>query len=150
MATTYASSLLLVLFLYILTEIIQTFVQNPAALPPAVALPYNETGKILPENDYAKIARLLAESILETGRTEEIEFNGLFFPFHGNISYQNHTRYTGVEFMGDRESYTETEYHLDVLDCFGIFNEEGNRLRQLSATEISVIRQLTNQNLNNN
>ena len=51
--------------------------------------------------------------------------------------------------MGDRESYTETEYRLDFLDCFGIFDEEGNRLRQLSAGEISFIRQLTNQNLNN-
>jgi hypothetical protein len=72
------------------------------------------------------IAHRLAETILRTGAIEEVEALGLTFVFSGTLSQENQTVYTGVEFLGVKESYSETKYQIQNLKAEGVYGQDGN------------------------
>lgn len=63
----------------------------------------------------ASLGSAIAWAIANNGDTHEIEVDGVFFDFDVTTQpEETETVYTGVTFMGDRESYLKTTYRATV------------------------------------
>ena len=152
MITTYASNFIVAVLIYIITAILGPIASKYTKdRPPvmSVLMPENAPeSPLLTENDYCIIAEEIASQIKEKGRPEEIFHNGILLSFQGKTSQETTTEYTGVEFLGMKESYLETRFRLDNLQCEGIFNEDGEEIFPSVKPDIRHLLALTNQYLN--
>lgn len=67
----------------------------------------------------------LAEQLRDSGRLEEITVNGLTFLFKGDIDTSSTTVYTGVEHMGEKESYVKWHIRITGFALDGAYGPDG-------------------------
>lgn len=80
------------------------------------------------DQQYRRIADLLAESISGSRSPGEIIFGNRVLNFNIQGRYTQRTRYTGVEFLGSRESYIEETFVPESIELFGVYTLAGNRV----------------------
>ena len=82
------------------------------------------------------LAGLIAESIVRYGSPSEVDAFGMTFSFKGKVSSETRTVTTGIEFMGDRETYVETDYYLSNLTLEYVFLDDGEPRIRLDTERI--------------
>lgn len=84
--------------------------------------------KALTPSEAETAAQLLADTILRTGRVDDVTVGDLTVCLDGKLSSEERTVYTGVEMLGVRESFVRTDYYLERLTAEGVYDREGERL----------------------
>ena len=79
----------------------------------------------LTKEQLRQLSENLREQIIETEQADEVEAAGLTFVFRANISNEGERAYTGVEFLGDRESYMKRNIVVRRLRLEGVFDADG-------------------------
>ena len=82
----------------------------------------------LTKNDYKEISEAVIETILNGSSLDEIEAAGLIFSLDADISEESETAYTGVEFMGDRETYTFNAYTIKDIVLLAVYDNKGQQV----------------------
>lgn len=85
---------------------------------PRLSIPYRQPRKktiTLTEAQYKMLAEEIAERISSNRDVDEILFSNHIWTFEAEVTKHYRTVFTGVEFLGSRESYSETEYILKSL-----------------------------------
>lgn len=72
-----------------------------------------------------EIAAALREQIIRDGRPDEVDALGFTFVFSANVSCECETKYTGVEFLGARETYVKSNLIVRRLRLQGVYDSEG-------------------------
>ena len=91
----------------------------------------------LTAKDREALSQGIATSILRCGSIDELEIAGYTFVFSGDISRTNRTIYTGVEYMGKKESYTVPDYHVNNLNLEGVYTKDGESIKsQIETTSL--------------
>ena len=98
----------------------QSFIRRRPSAPPPVKL--NDT-------QYHQLAGLLAEAIKSDRGTDEILYGNRLYSFTCETEETEKDVFTGVEFLGMAECYTETEITLRNLVLDGVFTLSGNELK---------------------
>lgn len=70
-------------------------------------------------DSYGKIA----DAILND--KDEVEVDGVIYSFSYRTEYEYNRVFTGVQFMGDEESYLEEIRHIKDVDFWGAFDKNG-------------------------
>ena len=71
------------------------------------------------------LAGILAENITgDRNDFDEIEIDGIYYSFDLRDEEEHETRYTGVEFMGARETYVHTTHSVGI-QYIGAYDQEG-------------------------
>lgn len=77
---------------------------------------------------YVEIAQAAIEAILNGERLDEVQVAGIVFLLEAKISKETATAYTGVEFMGARETYSQTSYEVSCIVLLGAYDNEGEKI----------------------
>ena len=83
----------------------------------------------LTKEQLRQLSENLREQIIETEQADEVEAAGLTFVFRANISNEGERAYTGVEFLGDKESYIKRNLVVRRLRLEGVFDADGNDVK---------------------
>lgn len=73
-------------------------------------------------DSYGKVALSLYNN------KDEVEVGGVFYSFNYKVESQYRRVYTGVTFLGDKESYIEEERRITDVEFFGAFDEDGEKV----------------------
>ena len=82
----------------------------------------------LNDNQYRQLAGLIADGIRTRKGTDEILFGNRFYNFKTKKTESSRRVFTGVEFLGDRQSYNETVFNLRSISLVGVFSLSGNKV----------------------
>lgn len=124
MIISYTANLFLAIFICTIVNFIQPVIKKelPAVRTSIYAVLDNTV-------DYDILAETIADEILADQQIDEITIGERTFVFDCNITTESKTVYTGVEFMGDKEQYTETKYTLKSVTFTGAYNQDGDKLQ---------------------
>ena len=76
----------------------------------------------------AALREALTEQLRENGRLDEVTVNGYTFFFKGETDSSSATLYTGVEYMGDRESYVKEHIRVTGFALDGAYGPDGEEI----------------------
>lgn len=74
----------------------------------------------------SRIARFLADAIIDGNETDEIPFRGGILRVEAKMTTDLSVRTTGVEWLGEKERFTETIHHITSLKAGPFYDREGN------------------------
>ena len=78
---------------------------------------------------YQKISEALVDSLITNESIDEVEVDGKFYCFSKPKMRIEYDRvYTGVEMMGDRESFLKRSIHVGAVNCKAVYDSEGERI----------------------
>ena len=78
--------------------------------------------------DYKRLSSLLVDSVIENGAVDEIRYNGFVFVFTCRPEHRSETRTTGVEFLGEKETYLHDNVTLRDFALQGVYDAEGDKV----------------------
>lgn len=124
MITTYTTNLFLAVFICTIVNFIQPVIEKelPAVRTSIHAVLDNSV-------DYDILAETIAGEILAGHQIDEITIGEKTLVFDCKITSDSERVYTGVEFMGDKEQYTETKYTLKSITLTSTYNKNGDELQ---------------------
>lgn len=79
--------------------------------------------------DYQALSKELVHSLILSGDIDEVSVDDLWYVFRPEIKVSSEKVYTGVEFLGDKESYFRTVYKVKPLNLEGVYDVMGNRVK---------------------
>lgn len=79
-------------------------------------------------SDYKRLSSLLVDSVIENGAVDEIRYNGFVFVFTCRPEHRSETRTTGVEFLGEKETYLHDNVTLRDFALQGVYDAEGDKV----------------------
>ena len=78
---------------------------------------------------YKRISEALVDSLIENESIDEVEVDGKFYRFDRPKMRIEYDRiYTGVEMMGDRESFLKRSIHIGKVNCNAVYDSEGEKV----------------------
>ena len=83
----------------------------------------------LTDQQYRQLAAIITEKLSFGEDTDDILFGNRFYVFTCKTDKTDRKVYTGVEFLGMRESYIETEITLKSLVLESVYSLNGNELK---------------------
>lgn len=124
MITSYTANLFLAVFICTIVNFIQPIIEKelPAIRTSIHAILENSV-------NYDILAETIAGEILAGHQIDELTIGERTFVFDCKITSDSERIYTGVEFMGDKEQYTETKYTLKSITFDGAYNQNGDELQ---------------------
>ena len=78
---------------------------------------------------YKEICRQLYNSLESGSLIDEVTIDGITYVVDTAILEIEETVFTGVEYMGDRESYIEAHYEIAAAKFYGAFNKNGEEIK---------------------
>lgn len=84
---------------------------------------------LLTPSDHETIGRLLVDGIISNGTVDELPYHGHVFVFSGKQKCEFETRSTGVEFLGQKETFVHTNITVEDFALEGVYDAEGEEVR---------------------
>lgn len=86
-----------------------------------------------------KISLELREQIIGKGYADSVEVDGLSFVFSAKVSDEPERMTTGVEFLGDAETYVKSNLLVRRLRLEGVYDADGNEVEtDLDPNDIEI------------
>lgn len=86
----------------------------------------------------SKIAKTLAEAIKNHRSIDLVEVDGVCYEFDATVEETAETAYTGVEYMGARETYLQFSYDVALSFVGAYDNEDEDVAVELNAAELAA------------
>ena len=143
MIASCASNLLLAVIICILVNRINPVIQDVVRIPQEQGILRRQT-EHLNEDDIWAISEQIADQIENKGQIDEVSISNLILIFHGKVKSEFEKGYTGVEFLGAKETYTREKKALTSLDLDEVFNSEGENVILKNYPDTERILEITN------
>lgn len=88
----------------------------------------------LTDDDYELLAEEILDKVMRNEDLDDIEVHGLNVSFEARYHLEQQRAYTGVEFMGSRESYLQVTCEMKSLHCSEARDRHGRTVEVLADT----------------